>query len=180
MKRISILIMAVSVLSIISGCAVAHGTYNAPLTPMSVASSDDLDNATVIFYRPDSFIGTLDAGDRVIIIDYDKERTYYERSEIMIASKQGYTISKLAPGIHTFSHPRGAKGTQTALLNSGETYFLAVSYMWSPLGGMVSPIVNLKFVEEKDFLEAAEDKSLFVITKGYDINNPSVEYEIIE
>lgn len=136
MKRKNIFAIVTCFL-ILSGCAVSRGTLENPaLIPSTEFSAIDNKKATVKFYRSSDNLGLLQFNDYFVITDYEagKYEDGYNVDEVMIANRSNYTVKTFTPGIHWFSFRGMSK--QTANLEAGKIYYLAVSFHFGGIAGL--------------------------------------------
>ena len=189
MKRIISLIICCVLLGGCYALATSRGTYNDPLMPESTPN-EDKQHATVIFYRTDSLLSSAMAGEEwIVFINYDKSKTYYSPSELLVANSKGYSVTKLSPGIYKFSLATLASrdhSAQTAQLKAGETYYLSLvfKHILPDLWSLLNPISALQFTSQDNFLKETDGLSELRITKGRDLNATgwwkSNPYEVVK
>jgi hypothetical protein len=135
---------------ILSGCAVSRGNLENPvLIPSTQSLATDNKKATVKFYRSSDHFGLLQFSDYTVFTDYEigKYEDGFNVDEMMLANRTKYTIKTFTPRIYSFSFMnllnRGIF-KQTANLEEGKIYYLAVSFH---LGG----IAGLEFRTKDEF-----------------------------
>ena len=155
---------------LLGGCAI--GTRAQPLVPESVPN-DDKEYATVVFYVSDALVGAVTrlGKDFIAIVDETEFKQDYSISQMLIANRKGYSVTKLSPGIHTFW--LNSWGKETADIKGGETYYLSVRFMFG--GGYF-----LRFTDKNNFLEEAKGTVEIRLTKGFDRSDFDGGYEYEE
>ena len=158
---------------LLGGCAL--GTYEIPLAPPSIPSSDS-GYATVVFYPSDAVAGRSLFGKKqeyMAFIDVDEVTATIPLSQAMIATRKGltesqreYSVAKVSPGVHTFWLPVGLvrRGVQTADLKAGETYYLSVRF--EGFGGTGF----LRFTDKDTFLKEANGAVEIRLTEGFSVS----------
>jgi len=184
MKKLIALILSCIFLG---GCGTGSlGTYSNPLKPESAPNKDQR-YATVVFYRTDSlFSGIMTPDECIALINYDKNKQKYSRSEFLGATRSGYTEAKLSPGIYKFSLVTlisNDRSAQTAQLNAGETYYLSLVFRHIP-PFILNPLPALRFTSEEEFLKKADGLSEMRIIKDlnlgfFDPDSWKDRYEVI-
>lgn len=171
---------------LLGGCAL--GTYENPLAPPSIPSSDK-EYATVVFYPSDVVAGRAFFGKKqeyLAFIDVDEIVETIPISQAMIATRQGlteskreYSVVKISPGIHTFWLPVGLikRGEQTADLKAGETYYLSVRFEGAGGTGF------LRFTDEDNFLKESNGAVEIRLTEGFGVSflgKLTYKYELVK
>lgn len=169
----------------LGGCAI--GTYDMPIAPPSIPSTDK-EYATVVFYPSDAVAGRAFFGKKqeyLAFIDVDEIVEGIPISQAMIATRQGlteskreYSVVKVSPGIHTFWLPVGLvkRGVQTAGLKAGETYYLSVRFEGAGGTGF------LRFTDEDNFLKESKGAVEIRLTEGFGVSffgKLTYKYELV-
>jgi hypothetical protein len=155
--------------------ACAKGTVHKPVIPNG-SLSNDKDNATVFFYRSKDLCGTASWGDKIVVINFkEKEdlpedyigyrgKDFFDKNELLIANRSIYSKINLPSGIHTFSFL--GDRMQTARLENGKEYYLAVSFICIP-GFLLHPVSTLEFRDKNEFEEDSKEKTLVQLKAGW-------------
>jgi hypothetical protein len=150
LKTSLIFLFSIILLSNLTGCA-SRGDIKNPLNPVGVLSQTDKEMATVVFYRSNDHLGLLNTDVLIVSVDdismsiasEDTDPNFY-----LEANRKEYMSNEYTAGVHTFSF--GPVFPQTAELEAGKTYYLAVSFH---LGGTK----GLQFRTKENFLESTKN-----------------------
>ncbi len=161
MGKLVIGLGAIAVMLLLSGCT-SNGSLSSPLNPPHSNSHNYKSKATVKFYRSSDHFGVLQMSDYYISIDSKgtKKHTFSKKKNTVIVNRNNFMIKRLKQGIYTFSLGMGAMAQQTAYLEAGKTYYLAVTF--SPGG-----LAGLAFRSKDEFKKETKDDAEIKLTGEY-------------